>query len=316
MCRALEVVAPLSEGLEYGKQFFVIDLIVELRWLHAAGIECDRVDVAIIGGDLGDDHCDSIVRSVSFNNNWVIGVEVHQDGCLGKGCFERFERLGVIGAPGEWGVLAGEANQGNYNVGEPHNELAIEVGKASERLDCLKIGRSRPGADSVSLGHVHRDASGGDHEAQEFNLLHVEQALLGFGVQVILAKVIQDMSDVNLMLFQRVCEDEDVVEVDNYEHISHVSEDMVHEGLECSGSVGKSHWHDQELERAIACSESCLPLVACCNANIIVASAEVELGVDLCASQLVKEVGDEWDRVLIFSCDPIEVVKVDTESQG
>jgi len=28
MCRALEVVAPLSEGLEYGKQFLIIDLVV------------------------------------------------------------------------------------------------------------------------------------------------------------------------------------------------------------------------------------------------------------------------------------------------
>src|SRR5882724_10084397 len=36
MGRALKVVAPLSEGLEYCKQFLIIDLVVELRWLHAA----------------------------------------------------------------------------------------------------------------------------------------------------------------------------------------------------------------------------------------------------------------------------------------
>src|SRR5882724_10495304 len=36
MCRALEVVAPLLEGLEYCEQLFVIDLVVELHWLHAA----------------------------------------------------------------------------------------------------------------------------------------------------------------------------------------------------------------------------------------------------------------------------------------
>src|SRR5882724_7270302 len=35
MCRSLEVVVPLSEGLEYSKQLLVIDLIVELCWLHA-----------------------------------------------------------------------------------------------------------------------------------------------------------------------------------------------------------------------------------------------------------------------------------------
>src|SRR5882724_11592469 len=35
MGRALEVVVPLSEGLEYCKQFLIIDLVVELCWLHA-----------------------------------------------------------------------------------------------------------------------------------------------------------------------------------------------------------------------------------------------------------------------------------------
>src|SRR5882724_9207057 len=36
MCRALEVVAPLSEGLEYCEQLLIVDLVVELCWLHAA----------------------------------------------------------------------------------------------------------------------------------------------------------------------------------------------------------------------------------------------------------------------------------------
>src|SRR5882724_9562179 len=91
---------------------------------------------------------------------------------------------------------------------------------------------------------------------------------------------------------------------------------MVHEGLEHSGSIGKSHWHDQELERAIVHSESGLPLVARCDANIVVASAEVEFGVDLHTAQLVEEVGDEWNRVLILSSNLVEVPEVHTESQG
>jgi len=36
MCGALQVVAPLSEGLEDGEQLLIVDLVVELRWLHAA----------------------------------------------------------------------------------------------------------------------------------------------------------------------------------------------------------------------------------------------------------------------------------------
>jgi len=54
-------------------------------------------DVAIIGGDLRDDRCNRIVRSVSFNNNGVNRVEMCQDGCLCKGCLEGCECFGVIG---------------------------------------------------------------------------------------------------------------------------------------------------------------------------------------------------------------------------
>ena len=72
-----------------------------------------------------------------------------------------------------------------------------------------------------------------------------------------------------------------MVEVDHYEDISH-------EGLEHSGSIGKSHQHDQELKKAILCSEGCFPLVAGCNMNIVVASMGVELGVDLCTAHWLR----------------------------
>src|SRR5882724_12638750 len=80
MGRALKVVAPLSEGLKYCKQFLIIDLIVELCWLHAAWVECDQVDVTIIGGNLGDDHSKRIVGSISLNNNRIVMVEMRQNG--------------------------------------------------------------------------------------------------------------------------------------------------------------------------------------------------------------------------------------------
>jgi len=50
--------------------------------------------------------------------------------------------------------------------------------------------------------------------------------------------------------------------------------------------------------------------------NIVVASTEVELGVDLCAAQLFEEVGNEWNQVSILLSDLVEVSEVYTESQG
>jgi len=43
---------------------------------------------------------------------------------------------------------------------------------------------------------------------------------------------------------------------------------------------------------------------------------EVELGVDLCTAQLVKEVGNEWNWVSILLSDLVEVSEVHTELQG
>ena len=103
-------------------------------------------------------------------------------------------------------------------------------------------------------------------------------------MKVVLAQPIQDMSDVNLVVFQRVGEDEDIIEVDHYEYVSHISEDVVHKGLKRSRCVGEPHRHNQELERAMSHSEGSFPLVAHCDTNIVVASSQVKLGVDLCAA--------------------------------
>src|SRR5882672_11155872 len=125
----------------------------------------------------------------------------------------------------------------------------------------------------------------------------------------------QDTSDVDLMIFKGVGQDEDIIEVGHYEDVSHVSEDVIHEGLERSGSIGESHGHNQEFERAISGVKCCLPLMASSDTNIVVASPQVELGVDLGTAELVKEICDKQDRVPILPGELVEVPKVDTESE-
>jgi len=55
----------------------------------------------------------------------------------------------------------------------------------------------------------------------------VEQALLRFGVQVVLAKMLQHVSDMDLMIFPGVGEYEDIIQVDHNKDVSHVLEDMI-----------------------------------------------------------------------------------------
>jgi len=76
------------------------------------GVEHDQVDIPIVRGDLGDNSCNHIIRSISFNNNQIIRVEMCQDRCLGNGVFEGPERLDVVRAPYERSVLASKMNKG------------------------------------------------------------------------------------------------------------------------------------------------------------------------------------------------------------
>ena len=177
-----------------------------------------------------------------------------------------------------------------------------------------KVSRGQPDADSVSLGSVHGDAGGSDHKAQEFDPLSMEQTLFRLGVQIVLTQMFQDASDMDLMIFQGIGEDEDIVEVDHYEDVSHVSEDVIHEGLECSRRIGEPHGHNQEFERAILGAKCCLPLMASGDVNIVVAGPQVELGVDLGTAELVKEIGDKWDRGPILPGELVEVPEVNAES--
>jgi len=50
------------------------------------------------------------------------------------------KRLGWSGAPGEWGVLVGETNQGYDDVREPHNNgIGDKSWQNQEGLDCLEV---------------------------------------------------------------------------------------------------------------------------------------------------------------------------------
>jgi len=108
----------LSEGLEYCEQLLVIDLVVELCWLHTAQVESDQVDVPLSGEIWEMITAICIVRSISLNNNRIVRVEMCQDGGLGEGSLEGSNTSVVVG-PQVMGELVGEANQRNNDVANP-----------------------------------------------------------------------------------------------------------------------------------------------------------------------------------------------------
>ena len=78
------------------------------------------------------------------------------------------------------------------------------------------------------------------------------------------------------MLFLRLGEDQDVVQVDHHNTFHYeVPEDVVHHGLEGGQTVSYSKEHYQGFEQASIGSEGCLPLVSGLNANIVETSTNI-----------------------------------------
>ena len=59
--RSLKVVLPNLKGLENGKQFVVMDIIVEFRGCEGAGMESNGVDFIVHQRDCGEDGSEGIV---------------------------------------------------------------------------------------------------------------------------------------------------------------------------------------------------------------------------------------------------------------
>jgi len=183
----------------------------------------------------------------------------------------------------------------------------IKVGETQECLDCFEVSRVGQTLTALVLV-VSIEMPWSNHKAQDSIFCMWNRHFWGLSASHIcedVPRLVGHEPDA-LPMSRRY---EDIIEVYHYKDISHVLEDVVHKGLKCSGSIGESHQHDQEFEGAIVHPEGCFPLMACCDTNIVVASMEVELGVDLCAAQLVEEVGNEWNWVLILSSDLVEVFR-------
>ena len=73
--------------------------------------------------------------------------------------------------------------------------------------------------------------------------------------------------------------DKYVVQVNHYEFVEEVGKDAVHEALESGRSISKTEMHGHEIERAILSSESGLPFVTWSDANEVVGSSKIDLGV-------------------------------------
>lgn len=82
-------------------------------------------------------------------------------------------------------------------------------------------------------------------ESQELYLGHMEFKLFGFDIKVIIEEAPKKLSDVLNMLIDGIWKKkQNIIQVDEYKLIEHVSENIIYQSLENCGSVGEAEGHD------------------------------------------------------------------------
>ncbi|GBG89033.1 hypothetical protein CBR_g48641 [Chara braunii] len=110
----------------------------------------------------------------------------------------------------------------------------------------------------------------------------------------------------------------DVVEVDHDTDFEEVAEDVVHGGLECGGGVGETERHYEKLVVPEARAEGGFVGVLLADADLVEATAEVDLGEVFGSTEAVKKFGYPGKRILVLDRDPVQgaVVRAHAEFRG
>ena len=97
----------------------------------------------------------------------------------------------------------------------------------------------------------------------------------------------EDDAQVLQMLCPRGTIDDDVVEEDEHAAVKEWLENGAHKRLKNWQRVGQAERHDQELEVAMMHAKRRLVDICWVNTNLVISRAELQLGEELCAMQLV-----------------------------
>jgi len=118
------------------------------------------------------------------------------------------------------------------------------------------------------------------------------------------------------MLLLHLRKDQDVIQVYYYDSFSYdSSEDVIHHGLESSGTIGHSEKHYERFEQTTVSMESRLPFISRLDAYIIEAPTDVEFCEVLGSAELRDEFGDERERVSVLDGYSIQRMVVLDQSE-
>src|SRR3954452_304004 len=150
-------------------------------------MESDGVDLTV-GGRLGKDSHNGIIRRICFNNDGSVRIPMRQDGSSGKRGLQILKRFPALRGKVPWSILARKTSEGNDDAGVILDESTIEVGEPKEGLDVADFSGFRPVLDRFDFGRVHSKSVRRKNKTKVLNSLGVELAFVGASVKCLLSE--------------------------------------------------------------------------------------------------------------------------------
>ena len=90
----------------------------------------------------------------------------------------------------------------------------------------------------------------------------------------------------------------------------HVCKDVIHECLECGGSIAESEEHDGGFEQFHGGDEGRFPLVLFSDANVVISPMNVKFGEQGGFFHVIDEFGDQGERIGILDGVGVQIVVI------
>ncbi|GBG63953.1 hypothetical protein CBR_g39957 [Chara braunii] len=118
--------------------------------------------------------------------------------------------------------------------------------------------------------------------------------------------------------FEVGAKDDNIIKVDHDTNFEEVTKDVIHGRFKCGGGIGEFEGHHEELVVPEARAKDSLVGVLLVDADLVEATAEINLGEILGSTETIKKLGYAREWVLVLDHDPVQgtVVCAHAEFRG
>src|SRR6185437_9700064 len=149
---------------------------------------------------------------------------------------------------------------------------------------------------------------------EEWNLVNPELALAELGIQLMLSQSLQHESQMLLMLFFYLGEDQNIINEDHHEDIQIVHENHVHQVHEESRGISQAEGHDRVLIQPVLASECRLRNIPRTDPQLKITRTQINLREYASTSKQIKEILNTGQWMLVLDGNCIQLLIIDTHS--